>query len=804
MQRGRLADLLRRHRRSAGLSQEALAERAGLSRRGLADLERGARRSPYPDTVRRLADALDLDAADRAEFMAACRPPSRADRPTVFRRELSTLVGRETELADLSRLAADARLLTLTGTGGVGKTRLALELANRTADRFTDGAVFVDLSAVVDSAGVPDTVAVSLGVRSRPGASISEAVLRHIEDKNLLLVLDNCEQVVGACADLLSDLLQNSAEVRAIATSREALHVPGETVWSVPPLAPQESVTLFTQRAQAADATTDLGYQEINTVADICAGLEGIPLAIELAAVRVPALGVTQVRELMADRFGLLSRGSRVSAPRHQTLRAAVDWSYDLLEPQEQRLFARLAVFADGWTLDAAQSVCSSDDLSPGVVTDATSALVEKSLVVPYDTGGARRYRFLETIRDYAFERLSAEDRRRTAARHAAYVQALVEPDLEHAIARRGIYYPRDITVVHREHANVDAALRWLLENGMLKAGLDLCESMAGFWLGQGFAEQGARWLDSFLAVPGALTPYARARALATRARFAEYGGHLDQAHDLFEESRRIAATEANATLVSRALSGLGDIELHRGRPARALDLSRQALDAARSAGIGEDTAQAMMSLGRTYGLTGDPASSEHWIEQALVIERQLGDPWRIAFALSELGQNARRTGRPQRALKIFEDCLDRCRAADTRMGERAAIMNLAQIHLELGMIIRAAEYSQQSLELSRELHDDDTATMVRCVEIAAEILVRRGEASEGVMLAAAATRRREVLQTPRPADEQSELDRMLPAARDALTEPEFTLAWNLGADLPISEAANLAMRDLSGTPAGS
>ena len=291
--------------------------------------------------------------------MAAARP--RLGVPTsryALPFDPSPLVGRQRELAELSRLVDRARLLTLTGTGGIGKTRLAVELAHQIESRYADGAVIVDLAPVIGSAAVPDAVAAALGVGADPGEPVIDKVRTHVQPRRMLLVLDNCEHIITACAQLADVLIRSAAGVQLVVTSREPLGIHGETVWLVPRLADDEAIALFIERAQAAAAGSQLTADEIDQIGDICAQLEGIPLAIELAAVRVPALGVAQVRELMTDRLGFLSRGHRLDSSRHQTLRAALDWSYALLDTPEQRLFAHLAVFAGGWSLDAAQAVC--------------------------------------------------------------------------------------------------------------------------------------------------------------------------------------------------------------------------------------------------------------------------------------------------------------------------------------------------------------------------------------------------------------------------------------------------------------
>jgi predicted ATPase/transcriptional regulator with XRE-family HTH domain len=648
--------LLRRYRTLAGLSQEALAERAGISRRGIADLERGARRFPYPDTASRLANTLGLAAADRESFMAACRPGrTRWTRRYTLQIEPLPLVGRQRELAEISQLVAGSRLLTLTGTGGIGKTRVALELAHQLESEYADGAVLIDLAQVLDAALVPQAVAATLNVSARSGESVIDIVRNHLQTRRVLLVLDNCEHVIAACAELADVLIRASSSIQLIVTSREPLRIHGETVWVVPPLATDEAVELFIQRARAAAAATRLTSADTARVREICGRLEGIPLAIELAAVRVPALGAALVSELLGDRLDFLTTGSRLDPPRHQTLRAALDWSYALLDPSEQRLFIRLAVFAGGWSLEAAQAMCAWGDISPNAVLDGLVGLVDKSLVLLEDGGVHRRYRFLETIREYAVERLaSADEGEQTRARHASYFHAIAE---EAAVTRLGVRYPGDLASVRLEHANMSAALRWLLEDGRFEQGLGLCQALSGFWLAQGFLREGEDWLARFLACPGEMSPHALADGLHAWGRLAEYAGTLDRARELFERSQTTSLAQNDPTVLARALCGLGDVALHHGDYSEALDLFGKALDAARAAASAHETSQAFLCLGRAASLLGDIQRSTAWLEQSLTIERRLGDRWGVAYVLNELGQQARRTGELEQAQALLEEC---------------------------------------------------------------------------------------------------------------------------------------------------
>lgn len=794
--RQRFGVVLRRYRALAGMSQEALAQQAGLSRRGIADLERGARNSPYPDTARRLADALKLSSVNRDEFMAACRRDTsgssvRYSLPI----ELSPIVGRQTELAELAGLASTSRLLTLTGPAGVGKTRLALELAAELEPSYRDGAVLVDLAPVADDSIVAATVAATLGLIPAPGQTASERVREHVHSRQLALVLDNCEHLLTACAELVDGLLRDAAGLRILATSREPMRIHGETVWVVRPLNKSDAVALLSRQAQAAGAA-DFTRDEADIVSQVCGRLEGLPLAIELAAAHIPALGVTQVAELLADRLDFLARGRRDAPPRHRTLRAALDWSFALLDTTEQRVMSRLASFSGGWNLDAARDVCAYGDISRAAVVTALEGLIEKSVVAVEDAAGERRYRFLETIREYAAERLAdAVDAATVGDRHAQHFVDLAEAG---ASTRLGIRYPSEVGRLRLETANLRGALRWLLQGERLDAGLELCQALSGFWLSQGFLLEGEEWFGRFLDRAGRRPSPAVAAGLYSWGRLAEYRGDLDQALELIERSRSMSSTIDDKTVWSRACCGLGDLVLHHSKYAEALELYQSAAETADSAGSEPERAQAMLGLARVTGLMGDPQQSMSWLEQALILERHLGDRWGVAYVLNEMGLQARRAGRLDEALTVLEESHVLWRQSGTRMGERAGVMNLALVTLELGRVERAAELARNSLELSQEISDTGSTASVRCIEVAAQALGGLGATATAVRLIATATKRRSQLDAPRPSTEETEISRLLGGARDRLAESEFDAAWSGGHDLTIRDAVGLAAEKLT------
>ncbi|HEV7126313.1 MAG TPA: helix-turn-helix domain-containing protein, partial [Ktedonobacterales bacterium] len=462
-----LAELLQHYRRAAGLTQEELAERAHLSAQGISNLERGVRRLPQRGTVTLLIEALGLAGAARAAFEAAARgvggpapavptdqsaPAAAPDHstptvPTNLPLALTSFVGREREIATVRRLLSQTRLLTLTGAGGCGKTRLALEVARTLAHEAPQGVVYaegiwlVELAALSDGTRVVQTVATVLGVRERPGRSLLDSLTAFLGAKHVLLLLDNCEHLLGACAALADALLRVCPRLTVLTTSREALGIGGERPWRVPSLglpdprggltleqaAACEAVQLFVQRAQVVRMDFTLTGRQVMLAAQACRRLDGIPLALELAAARLAVLSLDQLATRLDDRFRLLTGGSRTALPRQQTLRATLDWSYDLLGEPERLLLQRLSVFAGGWTLEAAEAICA------GEVLDLLAGLVAKSLVLLEEGATDARYRMLETVRQYARERLVAAGKApRLQDRHLDWCQALAGQAAQH------------------------------------------------------------------------------------------------------------------------------------------------------------------------------------------------------------------------------------------------------------------------------------------------------------------------------------------------------------------------------------
>jgi len=672
--------LLRRYRLAAGLTQEALAERASLSVRNVQNLERGANR-PLRDTVRRLADAMDLPTEEHARFLSTPPPRRRprglegvdtlVARPGALPLPPTALVGREREAAEVDALLRrdDLRALTLVGPGGVGKTRLALHAAHAARERFADGAIFVDLTPLRDPALALPAVAQALGLTAQGSRPAAEVLAAHLRERQLLLVLDNCEHLLDVAPEVAA-LRAACPGLRVLATSRVALRVRGEQVYPVPPLAiPAPSrlpplaaleleqiaaVVLFVQRARAADPAFTLNSTNASAVAAICARLDGLPLAIELAAARVAALPPAALAARLDRPLGLLVGGPRDAPARQWTLRDTIAWSYDLLPTAEQALFRRLAPFAGGCTVEAAAAVGMPHDPTVGAdvddVAEGLAALVDAHLLrVAVGDTGEPRYRLLATVREYALEQIEASgESALIRERHAAYYLTLAEA----AVARfHDAGLPRALDALDGELDNLRAALAWCVERGQAGDGLAAEHGMAltadlyPFWLIRPHLREGAAWLDRLLPTPGAAAPTpGRALALAmsavaamamrdaatVRARSAEC---LALAPVLDDPLARGRASLMAAYLSMFPLEGMPD-----PRAARTILHEALALFGTVAPPWRWEALSCLWFLGMTSAQRGNFADAVEELSASLVQSERQGNIWVCSMVLGTLG----------------------------------------------------------------------------------------------------------------------------------------------------------------------
>jgi predicted ATPase/class 3 adenylate cyclase/DNA-binding CsgD family transcriptional regulator len=557
-------------------------------------------------------------------------PPLRVPKTVFAERlpvQLTSFVGRDEQLSQLRDLLAGNRLVTLTGAGGVGKTRLAIQVATQLADEFDDGVWYVDLAPITDPKLVGVTVARALGLPDQPGRSTMDTLLRFVRDRQMLVVLDNCEHLLDASAELVVAMLSAAPRLTLLATSREAIGVAGEMSWRVPSLSLDgEAIDLFTDRARHARPDFTLTADNAATVGEICARLDGVPLAIELAAARVRALSLAEILDSLHDRFRLLTGGARTAVRRQQTLRASVDWSHALLTEPERVLFRRLAVFLGGFDFDAAQAVTGGGDVQRYQVLDQLTLLVDKSLVVADDSGGRTRYRLLETVRQYALEKLGESgeaDTVRTHHRdHYTSMAALLD-------APAGSDYEQRLDQADTEIDNLRAAFGWSCENSDVELALRLASSLQPLWQARGRLREGVAWFDAAFSVLDAqhprVTPAVRARALADRAVLAVW---VDPAEspDQAQQALVIARGVDDPALLVRVLTACGyiaayfDAEAAPGYFAEAIGLARALDDRWRLSQI--LTAQAVAAA----FIAGDPIATRGPAEEGRDLADAIGN----------------------------------------------------------------------------------------------------------------------------------------------------------------------------------
>ena len=634
-------------------------------------------------------------------------PPLRASKAVVSQHlpmQLTSFVGRDDQLTQVRELLTQNRLVTLTGAGGTGKTRLAIEVARQHSGGFGDGICYVDLAPITDPDVVPIAVARAFELPDQPGRSTMDALLRFVRDRQMLVVLDNCEHLLDASAELVVALLGAAPGLTLLATSREAIGVAGELGWRVPSLSlADESIELFADRARHARSDFTVTDDNAATVAEICARLDGLPLAIELAAARVRALSLTEIVESLHDRFRLLTGGARTAVRRQQTLRASVDWSHVLLTEPERVLFRRLAAFLGGFDLDAAQAVAGGGDVQRYQVVDQLTLLVDKSLVVADDRGGRTRYRLLETVRQYALEKLGesgeADIVRARHRDHYTSMAALLD-------APAGSDYGQRLEQANTEIDNLRAAFGWSRENSDIELALTLASSLQLLWQARGRLREGLTWFDNALtdldAHHAGVTPAVRARALADRATLGLWAGDADSP-DQAQQALAIAREVDDPVLLVRALTARGyvaayfDAESARAYLAEAIDLSRDSGDRWRLSQI--LVAQAVTALAAR-----DPIAARAAAEEGRDLADSIGDRFDARRCRWYLGVAQAYQGDLAGAIAQFVAVADEAEAAHDEIWRVDSVVGRSFVLAHQGDIAAARATAEAAVEATAEL----------------------------------------------------------------------------------------------------
>lgn len=699
--------------------------------------------------------------------------------------QLTSFIGREKEIAEIKSLLApmennqgtmfiapSARLVTLVGAGGAGKTRLSLHVGFSLIDVYQAGVWLVDLAPLSDPELVPQAVASVVGIAERPGQSLIASIADHLRSQSLLLILDNCEHLIEACARLADELLRSCPKLSILTTSRETLGIPSEVVYNVPSLSlpdtpditfnlealeQNESIQLFVERAEAVQPRFRLNAENAKAIVQICRRLDGIPLAIEMAAARMKMLSAEQITARLDARFRLLTDGGRLAPARQQTLHALIDWSYNLLLEPERILMGRLSVFAGSWSLEAAEEVCIRDtpaDVSltstligniPLDVLELLGQLVNKSLVVvDFDPTGETRYRFLETIRQYACEKLvEAGELGTYLDRHLQYFlkkAKMAERYLEST--EQDIWMNR----LERDYDNIRTALRWSIDGARVEAGLQLAEALKSFWYTRGYLSEGREWLESLLALSSDPTQ-GRALALDQAGFLARYQCDFFQASALISESLGIWRELGNSKGIADSLANLGYVMLFQGDLEKAFELYNESLQINRSLGNQQGLADTFSHLGRIAFFRKDYELAYHLHTESLNIWRNLGDKTGVCHALNRLASVAIETGQPDEAHRMA---------------------------LESVSIARDLKYSEG---------------IASALELFAINAALGGQWEQAVCIEEIYSRYRERMGLPLTPAQQDLLSSWLTPARNALSEEAFEQALAAGMRIPIEQA---------------
>jgi predicted ATPase len=715
----------------------------------------------------------------------------------------TAFIGRERDVADVKALLTGHKLVTLVGSGGVGKTRLALQVGTELLDQYSDGVWLVDLAPISDPELVSSVTAQALGMSQQADRRVDEAIPAWLKRKKLLLIFDNCEHVVGTVAPIAAAINHTAPDVRILATSRQALTISGEeavrlssldvphTIADLTAAAVMEfaAVALFVARATSADKSFALTDDTAPIVADICRRLDGIPLAIELAAARVKVLSIPHLAERLNERFKILTGGSRDALPRQKTLHALLDWSYDLLTSQEQLLFARLGVFASGFGLDAATNVCSGDGLDEIEILDLLGSLTDKSLVVADTSGEHERYRLLESTAAYALEKLSASGEREALARcHAEYFR-------DHALAADERWGTGSMFAwlagAELELDNFRTAMGWALTHGNdAVLGGAIAGAMSPLWFNGGLAVEGRYWIGLALErVSEAEEPRVAARLRLALSTFSSG----TRAHDEAERAMRLYASVGDARGEARAQRSLAFALFQMGRRDEAQAVNEQALAAARACGDEHNVALGLRQQAVIAFVRGDISAARELFAQALAAFKTLGNESGTSSVLSSLGELEFADGHPEQALQAASEALEIELRGKNASSIGTAHTNSAAYRLALGDLTGAGESACEGLRVARQArHESLIAVALQHLALLSGL---GGDARRGAQLLGYVDAQYTALGMQREPTEQQGYDKLMTALRETLSADEIAQLAADGAAWSEDQAVEEALK---------
>lgn len=829
---------LRHRRRELDLTQEELARQVGCARITVRKIEAGQMR-PSKQLVELLMEQLRIAADERESFMHFARGGESAKSIVAtaahdnLPHPISSFIGREREIGEVKRLMGLSRLVTLTGASGCGKSRLAYKVADEMLEEFEHGIWIVELAPLADPALVLQSIAAVFGIHEKSGRTLNRLLTEHLQPRRTLLLVDNCEHLIVPCAVILEELLQACPDLKVLATSSEMLGISGEIVWTVPPLSmpgiqpwknpasaqdalqayqQSEAVRLFLARAASAESEFTMTIENGRWIAEICRRLDGMPLAIELAAARVRSLSVAQIAERLDDRFHLLTAGSRTGPPRQQTLTATLDWSYSLLSDKEQKVLQRLSVFASGATVEAAEAVCAGEGVESGEVLDILSNLVNKSMVTPSrPEGGETRYHLLETIRQYALEKLGESgEGDGSKNRHLNYFVQWAEKAEPNSSGGGQVLWLKRYEI---EHDNLRAALEWsLTSEGIVDLGLRLAERLEWFWNTYGYYSEGRAQLAAILEKTKANARsdiHARALYLAGGLAFVQTDYPATRA--LVEESLSIYRDlGASGQLgLANALIRLGDTWRQLGSYEKAFSLLEEGLRYMRELNDLNGLVGALWQLGYYSVSMKDYRQAEQYFTEALPLSRQKGDEYDTAVILSGLGESALRQGNFGRAAAFEEESLMLRKEIGEKWGIAVSLGNFAWIALHQDDFGKAGTLLLESLAIRREI--EDLGGMAWCLEKLAKInilygrkksrLQSMGNLRRATLLFGAAAALRAPVGSVIDQVDQPEYDRDLEILRTALGKEAFSNLWIEGEAMPLEEVIDEVLAESTKEP---